>query len=132
MGGFNSHPFHVYIKKKIYKMKQTWKDLEIKDKLAVGTALAAFAAGWLLTGIAAFVPLLLSEQSILWILGQSLVYSASVFGVAAYFRSESVQLRRDMDNHLAHTEKMIIEREKLRHGIDVGEMPDINIEKDEE
>lgn len=113
-------------------MKQTWKDLEIKDKLAVGTALAAFAAGWLLTGIAAFVPLLLSEQSILWILGQSLVYSASVFGVAAYFKSESVQLRRDMNNHLAHTEKMIIEREKLRHGIDVGEMPDINIEKDEE
>lgn len=59
-------------------MKQSWKDLEIKDKLAVGTALAAFTAGWLLTGIAAFVPLLLSEQSILWILGQSLVYSASV------------------------------------------------------
>lgn len=132
MGGFNSHPFHVYVKIKIYKMKQTWKDLEIKDKLAVGTALVAFAAGWLLTGIAAFVPLLLSEQSILWILGQSLVYSASVFGVAAYFKSESVQLRRDMDSHLAHTEKMIIEREKLRHGIDVGEMPDVNIEKDEE
>lgn len=104
-------------------MKQSWKDLEIKDKLAVGTALAAFAAGWLLTGIAAFVPLLLSEQSILWILGQSLVYSASVFGVAAYFRSESVQLRRDMDRHLAEAEYNIMQREKLRQGLDIEEIP---------
>ncbi len=105
-------------------MKQTWKDLSIKDQLAVGTAVLAFLAGWFLTGIAAFVPLLLSEQSILWILGQSLVYSASVFGVAAYFRSESVQLRRDVDRHLAHTERMIMEREKLRNGNDIPEIPD--------
>jgi len=105
-------------------MKQTWKDLSIKDQLAVGTAVLAFLAGWLLTGIAAFVPLLLSEQSILWILGQSLVYSASVFGVAAYFRSESVQLRRDVDRQLAHTERRIMEREKLRNGNGIPEIPD--------
>lgn len=105
------------------RMKQHWKDLDIKDKLAVSTACMAFLAGWLLTGIAAFVPLLLSEQSVLWILGQSLVYSASVFGVAAYFKSESVQLRRDVDKHLAHTERMIIERERLRNNQDIGEIP---------
>ena len=105
------------------RMKQHWKDLDIKDKLAVSTACMAFLAGWLLTGLAAFVPLLLSEQSVLWILGQSLVYSASVFGVAAYFKSESVQLRRDVDKHLAHTERMIIERERLRNNQDIGEIP---------
>lgn len=105
------------------RMKQHWKDLDIKDKLAVSTACLAFMAGWLLTGIAAFVPLLLSEQSVLWILGQSLVYSASVFGVAAYFKSESVQLRRDVDKHLAHTERMIIERERIRNNQDIGEIP---------
>lgn len=105
------------------RMKQHWKDLDIKDKLAVSTACLAFMTGWLLTGIAAFVPLLLSEQSVLWILGQSLVYSASVFGVAAYFKSESVQLRRDVDKHLAHTERMIIERERIRNNQDIGEIP---------
>lgn len=104
-------------------MKQHWKDLDIKDKLAVSTACLAFMAGWLLTGIAAFVPLLLSEQSVLWILGQSLVYSASVFGVAAYFKSESVQLKHDIDRHLAHSERMIIERERIRNNQDIGEIP---------
>lgn len=104
-------------------MKTTWNDLSIKEKLAIGTACAAFALGWLITGLAAFVPLLISEQGVLWILGQSLVYTASVFGVSAYFRSEAVQLRRDMDKHLEHMEKLQIQREKIRQGIDVVEIP---------
>lgn len=110
-------------------MKQTWKDLEIKDKLAVSTALAAFAIGWLLTIIAAFVPLLLSEQATLWILGQSLVYAASVFGVAAYFRNESSQLKKDIRQQLAATEMQMIQREKLRMGVDTPEMPNENYEE---
>ena len=104
-------------------MKTTWNDLSIKEKLAIGTACAAFALGWLITGLAAFVPLLISEQGVLWILGQSLVYTASVFGVSAYFRSEAVQLRRDMDKHLEHMEKLQIQREKIRNGIPVEEIP---------
>ena len=71
---------------------------------------------------------MISEQGVLWILGQSLVYTASVFGVSAYFRSEAVQLRRDMDRHLEQMERMQIQREKIRQGIDVEEIP----EKDEE
>ena len=104
-------------------MKTTWNDLSIKEKLAIGTACAAFALGWLITGLAAFVPLLISEQGVLWILGQSLVYTASVFGVSAYFRSEAVQLRRDMDKHLEHMERLQIQREKIRNGIPVEEIP---------
>lgn len=104
-------------------MKTTWNDLSIKEKLAIGSACAAFALGWLITGLAAFVPLLISEQGVLWILGQSLVYTASVFGVSAYFRSEAVQLRRDMDKHLEHMEKLQIQREKIRNGIPVDEIP---------
>lgn len=104
-------------------MKTTWNDLSIKEKLAIGSACVAFALGWIITGLAAFVPLLISEQGVLWILGQSLVYTASVFGVSAYFRSEAVQLRRDMDRHLEQMEKMQIQREKIRQGMDVEEMP---------
>ena len=37
-------PF-VFKKKDIFEMKATWKDLGIKEKLAIGTALAAFTVG---------------------------------------------------------------------------------------
>ena len=105
-------------------MKTTWNDLSIKEKLAIGSACVAFALGWLITGLAAFVPLLISEQGVLWILGQSLVYTASVFGVSAYFRSEAVQLRRDMDRHLEQMEKIQVQRLKLKQGLDVDDIPE--------
>ena len=77
-------------------MKATWKDLNIKEKLAIISACLAFIAGWTLTGIAAFVPLLLSEQSILFILGQAMTYSAAVFGVSMYFNAESVKMKKEI------------------------------------
>lgn len=105
-------------------MKTTWKDLGIKEKLAMISACAAFCMGWTLTALASFVPLLISEQGILWILGQSLIYSASVFGISAYFKSETVQLKRDMDKHLERMERMQIQRIRLAKGEDVDEIPD--------
>lgn len=101
-----------------------WVDLPIKEKLAIGSACLAFIAGWTLTGIAAFVPILLSEQGTLWILGQSLVYSASVFGIAAYFRSEAVEMKHDMQRYFDRKERLQLERMKIRQGIDIGEVPD--------
>ena len=89
-----------------------WTDLGIKDKLAIGSACVAFALGWIITGLAAFIPLLISEQGVLWILGQSRVYTASVFGVSLYFKSEAIQLRHDIDKHLEHVERMRL-REKM-------------------
>lgn len=109
-------------------MKNKWENLNIKDKLAIISACVAFTVGWTLTALAAFVPLLLSEQGILWILGQSLVYSASVFGLGMYFKSETVQMKHDVDKHIEHIERMQIQREKLRRGIDIQEIP----EEDEE
>ena len=105
-------------------MKTTFKDLNIKDKLAIISACVAFTVGWGLTICAAFVPLLLSEQGILWILGQALVYSASVFGLGMYFKSESTQMKQDIDRHLERMERLSIDREKLRKGQDVEELPD--------
>lgn len=104
-------------------MKTTWKDLSIKEKLAVGSACLAFIAGWALTLCAAFVPILLSEQGVLWILGQSLIYSASVFGVSMYFKAEAVQMKSDMQRYFNQKEKLLIEREKLRKGQTVEEIP---------
>lgn len=105
-------------------MKTTFKDLNIKEKLAIISACAAFVCGWTLTGIAAFVPLLLSEQSILFILGQAMTYAAAVFGVSMYFNAESRQMKHDLTKHLEHTERMIMQRERLRRGEETEELPD--------
>lgn len=109
-------------------MKTKFSDLNIKEKLAIISACAAFVCGWVLTGIAAFVPLLLSEQSILWILGQAMTYAAAVFGVSMYFNAEARQMKYDINKHIEKMERMQIEREKLRKGMDEGEIP----EEDEE
>ena len=109
-------------------MKAKFSDLNIKEKLAIISACAAFVCGWVLTGIAAFVPLLLSEQSILWILGQAMTYAAAVFGVSMYFNAETRMMKHDINKHIEHMERMKIEREKLRKGLEVEEIPDENEE----
>lgn len=109
-------------------MKQSWNDLNIKEKLSIASACVAFIIGWGLVICAAFVQILLSEQSVLFILGQALIYSASVFGVALYFKAESAQMKQNINTHLRHMERMSLEREKLRNGIDVPELP---LEKEE-
>lgn len=106
-------------------MKQKFNDLSIKEKLAIGSACAAFFLGWAMSILGFCVPPIGEvADSILWILGQALLYAASVFGVSAYFRSESVQLRKDMDRHLEHMERLQIQREKLSNGINVDEILD--------
>lgn len=104
-------------------MKNNWKDLNIKEKLAIISACAAFCMGWVLTAIAAFMPLLLSEQAILWILGQAMTYSAAVFGVSMYFKSEAVQMKREMQDFFNEKERLQNERFKLKEGLDEGEIP---------
>lgn len=110
-------------------MKAKFSDLNIKEKLAIISACAAFVCGWVLTGIAAFVPLLLSEQSILWILGQAMTYAAAVFGVSMYFNAETRLMKHDINKHIEHMERMQIEREKIRKGLDVQEIPNENDEE---
>lgn len=94
-----------------------WSDLGIKDKIAISSACITFALGWVITGIAAFIPLLISEQGVLWILGQSLVYTASVFGVSMYFKSETIQLRHDIDKHLEHVERIRLREKMIDKGL---------------
>lgn len=78
-------------------MKETWKDLVIKTKIAYLSAIAAFILGWGLT-IASFVvpPLGVVADSVLWILGQALVYAASVFGVALFTTNSVRNMKRDI------------------------------------
>ena len=115
------------------KMRTKWNDLNIKEKLAILSAIIAFILGWCMSIAGFWIPPVGEvADSILWILGQALLYAASVFGVSAYFRSETVQLRKDMDRHLEHMERMQIQREKLRNGIDVEEIPNKYNDEDDE
>lgn len=111
------------------KTIDAYEKCTLKQKVAMISGIVAFILGWSLT-IAGFVvpPLGDIADSVLWVLGQSLIYTGSVLGLTQYFSAESVKLRHDVDRHLEMMERMQIQREKLRKGQDVDEIPD----KDEE
>ena len=102
----------------------------LKQKVAMLSGILSFALGWGLT-IAGFCipPIGEIADSVLWVLGQALIYTGSVLGLTQYFSAESVKLRHDVDKHLEHMERLQIQREKLRMGQDVEEIPK---EEDEE
>ncbi len=102
----------------------------LKQKVAMLSGIIAFLLGWGLT-IAGFCipPVGEIADSVLWVLGQSLIYTGSVLGLTQYFSAESVKLRHDVDRHLEQMERLQIQREKLRMGQVVDEVPN---EEDEE
>lgn len=83
------------------EMREDWRHLNVKEKSAIITAMVAFVVGWGLT-IAGFIVPPLGEvaDSVLWILGQALVYSASVFGITTYFTSETKKLKREIREYV--------------------------------
>lgn len=85
-------------------MEQTEK-LDIKTKFAIGTAVVAFVVGWGLT-IAGFVipPKGEVHDSVLWILGQALVYTASVLGIGMYFNNQMAKFRADTRRYIRDIE----------------------------
>lgn len=95
---------------------EKWKDLDIKNRVAYITALVAFVIGWGLT-IAGFIVPPVGEvaDSILWILGQALVYSASVLGIGMYVGGEMRRMKweigRFIRNHGEEPEKIENEEE---------------------
>ena len=82
--------------------------MDTKQKTAFITALIAFAAGWGLT-IAGFCvpPQGEVSGSVLAVLGEAMVYAASVFGVSMYFGHEMAKFRHDTKQYIDR-----IEREK--------------------
>jgi hypothetical protein len=95
---------------------EKWKDLDVKNKIAFVTACFAFAIGWGLT-IAGFIvpPLGAVSDSILWILGQALVYAASVLGIGMYVGGEMKRMKGEIGRFMKHpeeTEEIIEEMEE--------------------
>lgn len=105
-------------------MKERWRDLELKTRIAYITAIVAFIVGWGLT-IAGFIvpPLGTVADSILWILGQALLYAASVFGVGLYVTGQMKGMKRSISRF------MVEERRRIENGEDL--MDDSYMDSDE-
>lgn len=98
--------------------KRGWSDLEVKTKIAYITAIIAFFLGWGLTVAGFIIGAGVISDSVLWVLGQSLVYAASVFGVGMYvtgsvraMRQNIHQFMRDEDRrfHYNDNDNLIVE-----------------------
>ena len=76
-------------------------------KAAFVTAIVACIIGWTLVVLGFFTdPKGEVHGSILAVLGEAMVYAASVFGVALYFKNEMAKFRHDarryMDEQITH------------------------------
>ena len=76
-----------------------------RDRAAYFTAIIAFIAGWGLT-IAGFIvePTGEVSGSVLAILGEAMVYAASVFGVTMYFHHQMERFKEDTRRYLDEKE----------------------------
>lgn len=72
-----------------------------KQRAAYWTAIVAFLVGWALT-IAGFIvpPMGEISGSVLAVLGEGLVYAASVFGVTLYFNHQMARFKEDTRKYL--------------------------------
>lgn len=84
---------------------EKWKDLDIKNKVAFITAIAAFTIGWGLTIAGFIIGAGVISESVLWVLGQSLVYAASVFGVGMYVGGEVKRLKGEIRTFMRNPEE---------------------------
>ena len=77
-----------------------------KQRAAYITAIAAFIVGWGLT-IAGFCvpPVGEVSGSVLAVLGEAMVYAASVFGVTMYFNHQMARFREDTRAFLENREE---------------------------
>ena len=68
--------------------------------------MVAFVAGWGLT-IAGFIidPQGEVHDSVLWILGQALIYTASVLGIGMYFNNQMAKFRADTRRYIKEMEE---------------------------
>ena len=80
--------------------------MDTKQRTAYITAVVAFAVGWFLV-VAGFYAEPVGEisGSVLAVLGEAMVYAASVFGVGMYFNHRLEQLRMDTRRYIREVEQ---------------------------
>lgn len=92
------------------EFKERWSELDLKTRIAYITAIVAFTIGWGLT-IAGFClpPVAVVADSILWILGQALLYAASVLGIGMYVTGSMRGMKHSISQFMREEHKRLKE-----------------------
>lgn len=78
-----------------------WKYLSFKDKCAYATAMITFILGWIIVFVGFIVsPLGEVSGSVISIFGSSLIYCASIFGIALYANNQLQLFKANALNYL--------------------------------
>lgn len=93
-----------------------WSQLDVKTKVAYITAILAFTIGWGLTIAGFIIGAGVISDSVLWVLGQALVYAASVFGVGMYVGNEVIGMKRSIRRFMKQ------EKEYFKDGYTPGDI----------
>ena len=79
-------------------MKQLWNEIcHIKELTAVFALIFGFCLS-----LAGFIvdPKGVVDDSVLWILGQCLIYAGSIYGISTHFQKKQVELENKIDKRL--------------------------------
>lgn len=104
--------------------KKTWNDLSFKDRISYIIAIVSFIFGWVVTLFGVLTPPVgEAHDSILFILGQSLVFTGSILGFGMYITSTAKGLKDRLEYRLDDIEKAQLERERLRYSDNIDDVP---------
>lgn len=77
--------------------KLTWKEQTFKEKISYTFAAACFSLGWIITFIAFFIPPVgIVADGILWILGQSLLFTGAIIGIGQYYNAQTQNFKYEI------------------------------------
>lgn len=100
------------------RIKEKWSDLDLKTRIAYVTAIVAFALGWGLTTAGFIIGAGIVHDSVLWILGQALLYAASVLGVGMYVTGSVKGMKRSIADFMRAEKKKEEEIELQEEEVD--------------
>lgn len=101
--------------------RESWEGLEIKTKIAYITAIVAFAAGWGLTIAGFIMGAGVISDSVLWVLGQALVYAGSVLGIGMYVSGSVRNMKRSIARFMINEKRHMEENEELMEEEDIND-----------
>ena len=78
-------------------IKQTWEDLSFKERMSYVFATGSFALGWVITFVGFFLPPMGQvHETVLWVLGQALLFTGAVIGIGQYYNSQVLNFKKDI------------------------------------
>lgn len=97
---------YQYIGISMFIIKEIQEKVKKKETLGYWTAILAFSFGWVLT-IAGFIvsPVGEVDDSVLWILGQALLYTGAVVGITQHYSTELRHFKHEIAEYVNEEER---------------------------